>query len=126
MDEKCLSLIEMIQALRKKKDMVVETYDNRIESLRSELETYMKTEKIEKARGDTATAYFTHPREAKVTDWNNVLWYVKEKNAFDILERRISVKAIEARLQAGEIIPGVTLGKPKTVLNIRALKEKEE
>lgn len=116
-------LLDLIQQVRSKKDMLIELYDHRLEDLRGELEMRMKNSNLKNLKTDKATAFFQKTTEVTVADWGNVMSYVQKHNAFDILQRRISVSALEARLNAGEKITGVEL-KTDTKLVIRSVKEK--
>jgi len=45
---------------------------------------------------------------ARVTDWHNFHAYIKENDALDMLTKHITQSAIMARINEGELVPGVT------------------
>lgn len=118
-------LLDTIQALRAKRDSVVAMYDDAIETKRAQLEQLMKENGEEKIRGELATAFFQRPTTVKVDDWNEVFKFVKEKGAFDIIQKRVSPAALQKRIEAGEKIKGVTVVKGELTLAIRSKKEGE-
>ncbi len=120
---KITDLVDAIQKLRSKRDLLVETYDSQLETLRGELETRMKAENVAKATGETASAYFQKSYEVTVSDWGAVQTFVQDHDAFDILQRRIAPAALAARLGNGAHIEGVELKEGQTLF-VRALKEK--
>lgn len=48
-------------------------------------------------------------------NWDLVHQYIKKRNAFELLQRRLNTAAVEERLENGEQIPGVVLFHDKTV-----------
>ncbi len=47
---------------------------------------------------------------AKKIEWEELYNYIVENHAFDLLHRRLSVSNLVDRLEAGEKVPGVSLG----------------
>lgn len=112
-------LLKKIQALRDKRDKITEMYNEQIELLGFKLEKMMEDAGEEKHNSEHALAYFTKKKTAEVTDWTIIQTYIKEHNAFDLLEKRISVSSLEARLNAGEEIKGVSVKTGEKQLVIR-------
>lgn len=119
------AMLDDLQALRKKRDAVVDVLDDLIEMKRHALETAMKDAGENKIKTDSASAYFAKISTVEVADWNEVMKFVNDNKATDILQKRISVAALEARVKAGAKIPGVVI-KKNSSLTIRAAKEKGE
>jgi hypothetical protein len=44
---------------------------------------------------------------ARITDWHNFHAYIRENNALDMLTKHITQSAIMARVNEGELVPGV-------------------
>jgi hypothetical protein len=60
------------------------------------------------------TPYFTTERRAKVDDWDEMLEYVRQNEAWGALERRVSKQFVEAHIEAtGEPPPGVSYEETK-------------
>ena len=123
-EAKLLEVLAQIQGLKTKRDKLVAMHNDSIETLSKYLENNMAVSKVLKLEGPTATAYYRKSTEVKVTDWNAVINFVKEKGAMDIIQRRISPVALKKRIDAGEKIKGVTVSDKETFI-IQSSKEKE-
>lgn len=65
------------------------------------------------------TAFVTTTDFANVADWDAVLTFIREQEAFDMLEKRVSKTAVRAYMdETGEVPPGITYGS-KLGINIR-------
>lgn len=109
-------LLDSIRTLQEKRDATVETYNDRIESLMGMLEARMKVEGKDSLEFNGAIAFYRGNTKVDVQDWDAVMKYVKEKDAFDILQRRISPAQLEARINAGDNIKGVKISHGKTLI----------
>lgn len=56
-----------------------------------------------------------------VTDWESLYAYVKRRNAFDLLHRRLTTTAVLERWEAGETVPGVDR-EQRLTLHVSALR----
>lgn len=116
-------LLEKIQTLREKKAAMETMLDDQISSYAAMLDAQLTAEGLTKQTCETAIAFYTHPKDIKVTDWTGLLGFVQAKGAYDILQKRIAPGAVQVRLDAGEDIPGIKVGEPKKTLVIKSLKE---
>lgn len=65
------------------------------------------------------TAFVTTTDFANVADWDAVLTFIKNHEAFDMLEKRVSKTAVRAHMdETGEVPPGITYGS-KMGINVR-------
>ncbi len=65
------------------------------------------------------TAFVTTTDFANVADWDAVLVYIKDNEAFDLLERRVSKTAVRGYIEARGAVPsGVNYG-TKLEVNVR-------
>lgn len=65
------------------------------------------------------TAFVTTTDFANVADWDAVLNFIKNHEAFDMLEKRVSKTAVRAYMdETGEVPPGITYGS-KVGINVR-------
>lgn len=65
------------------------------------------------------TAFVTTTDFANVADWDAVLNFIRENEAFDMLEKRVSKSAVKAHMdEMGEVPPGITYG-TKIGINVR-------
>mgnify|MGYP000055168363 FL=1 len=60
---------------------------------------------------DHGTAFLTTTDYANVADWDAVLTYIKENQAFDMLEKRVSKTAVRGYIEQNKAVPsGVNYG----------------
>lgn len=65
------------------------------------------------------TAFVTTTDFANVADWDAVLTFIRNNEAFDMLEKRVSKTAVRAHMdETGEVPPGITYGS-KVGINVR-------
>lgn len=65
------------------------------------------------------TAFVTTTDFANVADWDAVLTFIKNHDAFDMLEKRVSKTAVRSHMdETGDVPPGITYG-TKLGINIR-------
>lgn len=65
------------------------------------------------------TAFVTTTDYANVADWDAVLTFIKNHEAFDMLEKRVSKTAVRAHMdETGDVPPGITYG-TKVGINVR-------
>lgn len=65
------------------------------------------------------TAFISTTDFANVADWDAVLTFIKNHEAFDMLEKRVSKTAVRAYMdETGEVPPGITYGS-KVGINVR-------
>lgn len=83
--------------------------------LQNEIIERLPKSKVEGAQGKIARATIKKDAVPTVEDWDKVFAYVKRNGAFDLLQRRISVKAVEERADAGKKIPGIGVFNKVTV-----------
>jgi len=70
------------------------------------------------------TAYQSTRTSARVTDWTQTLAFIREKEAWELLERRVSKLAVEAWMKEfDEAVPGVETS-TEIVVNVRRSGEK--
>jgi len=68
---------------------------------------------------DHGTAFLTTTDFANVDDWDAVLRFIREEEAFDMLEKRISKTAVRGYIETNkEVPPGVKYG-TKLDINVR-------
>lgn len=109
------NLLDQIQTLKNKRDLLVDTYEVKIEHLAKQLQVMMTKAGVSKAATGLATATIkTGVSKVTVTDWAAVDEFILKHDALDLLERRISEKAVLARLDANEVIKGVEVKKQDT------------
>jgi len=63
--------------------------------------------KIDGAKGKEATAALIYETQPVPESWDDIYDYIETNDAFDLLQRRLSVTAVKERWDAGVTIPGI-------------------
>ena len=112
--------------LRSQKEAIEAEVKDRVSTIKAKME---KLEAWIKEQADTqgvtsfktkhGTAFLTTTDYANVGDWDAVLGFIRENEAFDMLEKRISKIAVRGYIEANKAVPpGVNYG-TKLEVNIR-------
>ena len=112
--------------LRTKKDAIEAEAKDRVKGVKEkleQLEAWLKEKADEQGvtsfKTKHGTAFLTTTHYANVGDWDAVLEFVPENEAFDMLEKRISKIAVRGYIEANkEVPPGVNYG-TKLEVNVR-------
>ena len=112
--------------LREKKSQIKAEAENRIGELdakMSKLEGWIKERADEQGvtsfKSKSGTAFLTTLDFATVGDWDAVLGFVKEHDAYDMFEKRISKTAVRGYIeQLKSVPPGVNYG-TRIEVNVR-------
>ena len=112
-------LIDDLFLLREQRRKLAET-DKSLQAQYAELEARLiaalDLQETTQARGRSATATLNEEELATVIDWDQVHEYIRNQNAFFLLQRRINSAAWrEAAAERGEPIPGTTVFKRRTI-----------
>lgn len=91
----------------------------KMEKLEAYLKTQMDAQGLTSFKSDYGTAFLTTTDYANVADWDQVLGFIREQDAFDMLEKRVSKIAVRGYIEANKAVPpGITYG-TKLEVNIR-------
>jgi len=87
------------------------------------LESYLKTKMDENGltsfKSDFGTAFLTTTDYANVADWDEVVQFIKDNEAYDLFEKRVSKNAVRGYIdQNNAVPPGINYG-TKLSVNIR-------
>lgn len=94
------------------------------------LEAYLKVKMDEQGltsfKSDFGTAFLTTTDYANVENWDKTLQFIRDNEAFDMLERRVSKVAVRGYIEENKSVPpGITYG-TKLEVNIRKPGAKSE
>lgn len=112
--------------LRRKKEAVENQVKEELADIKAKM-TKLEAWLMQKADEDgvtsfktaAGTAFVTTTDFANVADWDAVLTFIREQEAFDMLEKRVSKTAVRAYMdETGEVPPGITYGS-KLGINVR-------
>lgn len=112
--------------LRNKKEALEAETKDQVKTLKEKMEQFEAWIKEQAdAQGVTSfktkhgTAFLTTTDYANVGDWDTVLGFIRENEAYDMLEKRISKVAVRGYIDATKAVPpGVNYG-TKLEVNIR-------
>ena len=91
----------------------------KMEKLEAYLKTQMDAQGLTSFKSDYGTAFLTTTDYANVADWDAVLTFVRDNEAYDMLEKRVSKIAVRGYIEANKAVPpGITYG-TKLEVNIR-------
>lgn len=98
--------------LRRQKEAVEREAKQQVAGLNQQmklLETYIESEMnrlgVSSFKTEYGSAYKTLTEKAAVADWTELIEYVKENDAYDLLQHRVSKQAVKQRVDMGETVP---------------------
>lgn len=94
---------DVLKGLNKQAKELEDTINDMIEN---ELRPRMLEVGTDTASGDVGIAQITPEEIPKVDDWDAFYNYIKENNAFHLMQRRPAVKALKELREIGEPAPG--------------------
>jgi len=120
------SVIKTYMKLRTQKEVIeaeakdkVATVKEKMLKLEAWLKAKLDADGLTSFKTDHGTAFLTTTDFANVDDWDAVLRFIREEEAFDMLEKRISKTAVRGYIETNkEVPPGVKYG-TKLDINIR-------
>jgi len=97
----------------------VDTIKAKMTKLEAYLKEQMDAQGLTQFKSDHGTAFLTTTDFANVANWDEVLQFIKDNEAFDMLEKRVSKTAVRGYMDKHKRVPpGVTYG-TKLDVNIR-------
>ncbi len=91
----------------------------KMDKLEAFLKAQMDAQGLTSFKSDYGTAFLTTVDYATVSDWDATLTFIREQDAYDMLEKRVSKIAVRGYIDAHKAVPpGVTYG-TKLEVNIR-------
>lgn len=119
-------IIRTYMKLRNQKDQLEAETKDRVAALKAKmtkLEAWIKekadADGVTSFKTDHGTAFITTTDYANVADWDAVLGFIRDNEAYDMLEKRISKVAVRGYIEANKSVPpGVNYG-TKLEVNVR-------
>lgn len=103
--------------LRLKKELIESEAKQKVADIKAKMELLenwllqrMQAEGVDSYKTAHGTAYKTTTDFATVGDWDEVLGFIKEREAFHMLERRVNKIAVRDYINSGVVPPGVNYG----------------
>ena len=108
MIDKYLRLREKTKKIKEEHTKQLAPYANALNTLEAWLLEALNEAKLKSMSSPHGTAYKTTRTSAKVTDWPAVLTFIRQNEAWDLLEARVSKLAAETIIEETQHpIPGV-------------------
>jgi len=112
------TVIDTYLKLRRKKEAIESEAKEKVKGIKdnmAKLEGWIKEQAdnqgVKSFKTDHGTAFLTTTDFAQVADWDAVLGYIKENDAFDMLEKRVSKTAVRGYIEKNKSVPsGVNYG----------------
>lgn len=98
--------------------------DEKLKKLEAWLHLKMATDGVKAFNTESGTAYTTTVEQATVSDMNALLEYIKENEAWHLLEKRVSKTGVREMLDADQDIPPGVNWYVTTAINIRKPSER--
>lgn len=76
-------------------------------ALRITIKRLLDAASLEGGRGASASASIQYSTEPTAKDWPAIYDYIRDNDAFDMLQRRLASTAVKDRWDSGIIIPGI-------------------
>lgn len=120
------AVIKKYMELREEKTAVEAEIKERVDTIKAnmaKLEAFLKAKMdadgLTSFKSEHGTAFLTTTDFANVEDWDAVLRFIREEEAYDMLEKRVSKTAVRGYIDANkEVPPGIRYG-TKLDVNIR-------
>lgn len=120
------AVIKKYMKLRTEKEVVEAEIKERVDKIKADmakLEAWLKAkldaDGLTSFKTDHGTAFLTTTDYANVENWDAVLRFIRDEDAFDMLEKRVSKTAVRGYIEANkEVPPGIKYG-TKLDINIR-------
>lgn len=120
------SVIGAYMVLRRNKEKIeaqAKTDVDKIKADMGKIESWVKQQAdamgVTSFKTKHGTAFLTTTDYASVADWDAMLSYVRENDAYDMLEKRVSKTAVRGYIELNKVVPpGVNYG-TKLEVNIR-------
>jgi Ethanolamine utilization protein EutJ (predicted chaperonin) len=107
------------EAIEREMKEQVEIVKAKMAKLEAWFQQYLDESGQTSAKTREGTVFMTTTDFARVADWDAVLDFIKEREAFDLLEKRVSKNAVRGYIDAdGSVPPGINYGS-KISVNVR-------
>lgn len=106
-------------AIKAQADEAINKVDVKLDKLEAWIKTKADEQGVTSFKTNHGTAFLTTVDYASVDNWDAMLKFVKENNAYDMFEKRVSKTAVRGYIDATKQVPsGVTYG-TRIEVNVR-------
>lgn len=98
-------------AIKAEAEQKVSVIDTKLDKLEAWIKTKADEQGVTSFKTNHGTAFLTTVDYASVEDWDAIVKFVKDNDAFDMFEKRVSKTAVRGYIDAHSAVPsGVTYG----------------
>jgi hypothetical protein len=119
-------IVEKYIALRDRKSQYKAEYEAKVSKIDEVLDKvegallkHFEAMGVENVRTKAGTAYKSTRTSATVADWDSFLGFVQQQEAWEMLEHRVSKKAVEEYKAANEDLPPGVNWRAEVVVNVK-------
>ena len=117
---------EQKSAIQKRAKEQTDALDEKMGKMESWIKLRAQQDGVTSFKTPHGTAFLTTVDFANVADWDAALQFIKDTDAYDMLERRVSKTAVRGYIDENkEVPPGITYG-TKLEVNVRKPANKGE
>ncbi len=116
---KYIQLRDKKSELKAEYDAKVAKIDEVMDKVEAKLLEHFAATGLESVRTDSGTAYKSSRVSATVADWDSLLSHVLTTENYQLLEHRVSKKAVEEFKAANEDLPPGVNWREEVIINIR-------
>lgn len=88
-------------------EKVVKTMKSDELALRVHIKQMLDSINLDGAKGSAATAAVITSVDPAAKDWLQIYEFIRENDAFDMLQKRLSSMAVKERWESGILVPGI-------------------
>jgi hypothetical protein len=126
-------VIEAYLKLRSQKEVIESEAQEKVKGIKEQmakLEAWIKNradeEGVDSFKTARGTAFLSTTDFAQVADWDAVLEFIKDNEAYDLLEKRVSKTAVRGYIEEDKVVPsGINYG-TRINVNVRKPANKAE
>lgn len=123
---KYMQLRDEKQAIVAEAKAATDALDTKMTKLEQYIKVRAQQDGVTSFKTSHGTAFLTTVDFANVADWDAVLGFIKDNDAYDMLQRRVSKDAVRGYIDANkEVPPGINYG-TKLEVNVRKPANKGE
>lgn len=114
--EEYIKLRNKVNEIKTKHAEQLEPYGTVMQTIESQLLDHLQKHELSSVKGETGTAYKQTITSVTVDNWDQVLRYIQENQAWDLLERRVSKQVTQTMIEESQKpIPGVKISQALVV-----------
>jgi len=114
-----IKLRDRKSALKADYDAKIAKIDEVLDKIEAKLIAHFQETGLEAIRTDAGTAYRSTRVSAPVADWDALLAHILQTENYQLLERRVSKKAVEEYKSANDDLPPGVSWREEIVVNVR-------